>query len=318
MHVKLADVDNDGDLDLLGFIQYTNRNGDGYRFVVCRNDGSGLFALPSQPVPIANGFLPPAIGDFDGDGDLDVLVLTDNNTVGTVGLFSNDGSGSFSHSNGYDVTMGPEPKKLAVGDIDGDNDLDLMVVCIDGLPFTRTVYVRRNDGTGHFTSEPNIPNGNHKGLTLADVDADGDLDCVTVDAVSFNNGTGTFSVPGLRATPDSQLGGVVDLDGDGDLDRIILATSYFGAEITYQLNQPLVTAAARPRSTNLFAISPNPAKTSFTLSGAIAGQQVQLFNTQGQLVAEPKPAAGGVLPFALPPGLYVVRSGGQAQKLVVE
>ncbi|WP_174805428.1 FG-GAP-like repeat-containing protein, partial [Hymenobacter sp. UV11] len=63
-----------------------------------------------------------AVGDVDGDGDLDLLAA--NNTGSSVSVRLNDGSGSFGGT--QDVTVGYNPTSVAVGDVDGDGDLDLL------------------------------------------------------------------------------------------------------------------------------------------------------------------------------------------------
>ena len=63
-----------------------------------------------------------AVGDVDGDGDLDFL--TANNGSDNVSVRLNDGSGNFSGTT--NVGVGSQPVSVAFGDVDGDGDLDLL------------------------------------------------------------------------------------------------------------------------------------------------------------------------------------------------
>ncbi|NRA58436.1 MAG: VCBS repeat-containing protein, partial [Phycisphaerales bacterium] len=62
-----------------------------------------------------------AIGDLDGDGDLDLAVA--NSVSHNVGVMLNNGDGSFAGAAHYSTGRGPY--SVAVGDLDGDGDADL-------------------------------------------------------------------------------------------------------------------------------------------------------------------------------------------------
>ena len=63
-----------------------------------------------------------AVGDVDGDGDLDFLAANYNSA--TVSVRLNDGSGNFTGTT--EVGVGSDPISVAVGDVDGDGDLDFL------------------------------------------------------------------------------------------------------------------------------------------------------------------------------------------------
>ena len=85
-----------------------------------------------------------ALGDMDGDGDLDVL--TANSGANTVSIRLNDGTGSF--GGGTDFGVGTYPYGMAVGDVDGDGDLDVLTANYGASGTGNTVSVRLNNGTG--------------------------------------------------------------------------------------------------------------------------------------------------------------------------
>jgi hypothetical protein len=195
--------------------------------------GTGAFSGGSDP-GVGNNPYSVALGDVDGDGDLDLL--TANAGSNTVSVRLNDGAGNF--SGGSDPGVGSAPYSVAVGDVDGDGDLDLLTANAG----SNTVSVRLNDGAGHFSggSNPSVGSGPY-GVALGDVDGDGDLDLLAANydsntvSVRLNDGAGTFS-GGSNPSVGSGPYGVAlgDVDGDGDLD--LLAANDNSSTISVRLN----------------------------------------------------------------------------------
>ena len=161
--------------------------------------------------------------------------------------------------------VGYEPQVLALGDVNGDGHLDLLVANIDG----GTVSVRLNSGLGNFTApaanpEPAVGSG-PSSLVLGDVDGDGDLDFVTANVVDntlsvrLNDGLGGFTAPATNPNPavgTYPLGlALGDVDGDGDLDLVVANRG--DNTVSTRLNNGLgsFTAPAGPAS---FAVGDFP------------------------------------------------------------
>jgi len=178
-----------------------------------------------------------AVGDVDGDGDLD---LVEGGHHDTNEIYLNDGTGNFPTQRGH----GCSPSygwtwSVALADVDGDGDLDLVTG-----DFGRENYVCLNDGAGNFSIHQVFGTGSDDTMSVAvgDMDGDGDLDIVAgndgPNAVYLNDGTGSDDTPPPPPTPtpippppwpsrDFGTGSdgttsvaVGDLDGDGDLDII--------------------------------------------------------------------------------------------------
>ena len=194
--------------------------------------------LGTEPAEVAGGNTGLGLGDLDGDGDLDLLAV---NPQGSV-LLRNDGTGSLSDDGALTVDGGrpPAANAVALGDLDGDGDLDAWLGRLTG----REDLVLLNDGTGAFTSSP-IPGSTQESFTgsLGDLDGDGDLDLFVAryapeldpedilngtlqgdgNAVYLGDGTGAFTEAPDALPEDviddlSFLGSLADLDEDGDLD----------------------------------------------------------------------------------------------------
>jgi hypothetical protein len=124
--IAVGDSDNDGDQDVL--ISGMNASGE----VITKlylNDGSGNFTLFAN-TPFSNVWLGEnAFADFDNDGDLDVFVLGSgptglgNNDI-VANIYENQGSNTFVLS---DSLIGAYLSSSAIGDVDGDLGLDLVI-----------------------------------------------------------------------------------------------------------------------------------------------------------------------------------------------
>ena len=121
--VIFGDVDNDGDQDVwAGQRNYENK--------LLLNDGTGVFSDSGQVLDVSRLTGQPrrttggAFGDFDADGDLDILEMTRNRQLKRI--WSNDGTGIFTVA---DITgSGRYTPDVAVGDVDGDGDLDFFFI----------------------------------------------------------------------------------------------------------------------------------------------------------------------------------------------
>lgn len=219
--IDWGDFDADGDLDLV--IAGENENGNPTTKIY-RNEGGGTFTEIGAGLKDVGVEGPSANwGDFDGDGDLDLLVTGADHNSETARIYRNEGGGTFSEI-GADLT-GVYRSSSDWGDFDGDGDLDLVVTG----NFRTNIY--RNEGGGTFTEiEAGLTNVDAGSSDWGDFDADGDLDLVIsgdsrqgfATKLYRNRGEGTFT------EVDAGLTGVVfsssdwgDFDGDGDLDLVI-------------------------------------------------------------------------------------------------
>ena len=223
-----ADVDVDGDLDLLV------PNHGGSTVSVRLNNGAAVFAGGAE-VPV--GLHPTAVAaaDVDGDGDLDLLSA--NYDANTVSVRLNAGSGSFGQ--GTEVPVGANPTDVAVGDVDNDGDLDLLTANLVG----NTLSVRLNSGQGTFTGNTELMTGLAPvNLAVGDVDNDGDLDLLCANIIgqsasinlARNDGTGQFTVSGIPVSGDAYDIALADVDADNDLD--LLSTSQNNNWVAVSLN----------------------------------------------------------------------------------
>jgi hypothetical protein len=110
--ITTADVDNDGDLDLLLV-------SDGSANLYLR-DAVGEIYVKQQTFSSIEGYM-GGFADLDNDGDLDLIFAGDER------IFLNDGTGTFVSGQSVPVSEIVDPRAIAFADIDSDGDLDFAI-----------------------------------------------------------------------------------------------------------------------------------------------------------------------------------------------
>ncbi|MFH1723823.1 MAG: FG-GAP-like repeat-containing protein [Elusimicrobiota bacterium] len=211
--------------------------GKTHYFAITTKDGAGLRSELSNPTTAyayvlavegsARDSQGLAWGDYDGDGDLD-LVVANPNAAHQDQLFTNEGGGVFTQSV---LAGGCTSQSFAWGDYDNDGDLDLAAARTDS-----DSALLRNDGGTFIEVDPNPlggSGGDTWGVAWGDYDNDGDLDLAFAnsnvseyDFIARNDGGGSFSTFTVAGTTGVSRGVAWgDYDNDGDLDLAIAADS---------------------------------------------------------------------------------------------
>ena len=178
--VAWGDYDNDGHLDLV----IAGTGPSGLVAAIWRNDGAGNFTDIGAPLPGMDlGFT--AWGDYDNDGDLDLLFGGDSSSIegAIVRIYRNDG-GTLTNANAG--LQGLLWASAAWGDYDNDGDLDVMVLGYEPVAQVRRSTLYRNDA-GTFVDSGATFHDLYLGtLSWMDYDDDGDLDLL----LAGNSGAG--------------------------------------------------------------------------------------------------------------------------------
>lgn len=170
--------------------------------------------------------------DVDNDSDVDLLIMGRNvDFINIANLYINDGEGNYSLDQGSNIE-GLSSGGLSFGDIDNDNDLDLIVTGRNTSMARRTeLYL--NDGSGVFTVQSQVQFESVAGskVELGDLNNDGLLDVVLIGFtgseaetnVYLNAGNATFTEVST-IFEDVFLGDIAIFDADNDTDNDVLIT----------------------------------------------------------------------------------------------
>ncbi len=180
--IAFSDVNGDGHNDVL-----ITGNSTGRIAKLYTNDGLGNFTemtgTPFEGVDLGS----IAFSDVDGDNDQDVLITGENRSrEATAKLYTNDGLGKFTEMTGTPFE-GVIHSSIAFSDVDGDNDLDVLITGRNGSgDDIATLYI--NDGLGSFTEKNGLPFVGVAGSSIAfsDVNSDGYDDVLITGRNSSN------------------------------------------------------------------------------------------------------------------------------------
>src|ERR1035441_8536442 len=188
-----------------------------------------------------------AVGDFNGDGKLDVVSINSGGAEFELDVAIGNGDGTFQYpivQNVFSISQ-PTPYAIAVGDFNGDGRLDLALWGISGPGNTSEVVIFLGNGNGtlKYSNTYAAPNSTDlypgsNSLFVADFNGDGKLDLAALTPyngvfIFLGNGDGTFKPavgystvdPNYPSKTDAVGMAVGDLNGDGKLDIAVTENS---------------------------------------------------------------------------------------------
>jgi hypothetical protein len=248
--VSLADVDDDGDVDIAAVDEDT--------LYIFLNEGFAFNVDDAEEYDLDNEVdaIDVATGDFDGDGDVDVVALNPEDR--TLSVLHGDGTGLFTDaelklstvvdSNEEDQV----PGDFAVADLDEDSIDDVVVINFGDFTDQQVLVLSsalqdRSGLSGPFAGT---------GVALANFDEDDHIDAILLsqsEGASFLVGDGSRS--GFADISPLPIGGVNDgraiaagdIDGDDKPDFVVLDVA--GTRIEVAINQGVVVPTPTPTAT---------------------------------------------------------------------
>jgi hypothetical protein len=324
-----TDIDNDGVVDL-----FVAKCGCDPADLLMLNSGTGTFTNVAPSLGLADGHQSwsSAWGDFDNDGDMDVLIGASSGVVHK--LLYNNGDGTFTAAppdNGMDLWTGQSIEWTA-HDFNNDGWVDIL----------GGGALHYNNGDGTFSHDPNAPpNG-----PIGDMNNDGFLDICNGGGYQRNNGNsnnwirinpqGTIcnrDAIGARVTVTSALGTQIrDIRSGDGFSHMSFIGAHFGLgtdtevdevsihwpngtvesfknpaiNTTHVIVQSTFTAISEAAG-NGFSIAPNPALDLIMLTGAEPNSSYSVVDASGRTVLAGRTVNGRVAVQSLSPGAYVLR-----------
>ena len=230
--IVVGDFNNDGKLDLAIASTYaTSPSTNAGILTILLGNGDGTFTTTVSTLPAFNYGL--VIGDFNGDGNSDLVLVIP--TTCQIDVLLGKGDGTF-------AALPPRPGcpvRMAAGDFNGDGKLDLALLPSSNV-FTGDFTVIHGNGDGTFDAGTTfgVPGAYQlTGILVADVNGDGKPDLIASDGIRLtmnillNNGNGSFvSLPSISGVVAQAAG---DFNGDGVVDFLVgdragLVTFYLG------------------------------------------------------------------------------------------
>ncbi|WP_111708810.1 CRTAC1 family protein [Lutibacter citreus] len=264
------DYDHDGDLDLFKTTSSFN--------IVYRNNGDGTFKNISNTINFSgkanSNSVDAAFGDFDDDGDIDLLVINSNESAS---LFSNQREGRFKNlTDKSGIKDNLNSSNVSVGDYNNDGFLDLFITSLkDG----GTLFENKGEGKFEKVKKSGKMENSLKGVKaydskFFDFDNDGFLDIIVAGESEItgkrglqlfhNDGKNEFSNVSHLLPEDTKSAKqltLLDYNNDGDLDLIItgLDGGVFllrndGGSINHYVNVKLVGLRNGSAKNNYFGI----------------------------------------------------------------
>jgi hypothetical protein len=256
--VVVGDFNADGHLDL-AVLNNFSPNGT---LSILLGNGDGTFQHARSYGVGSNSGTMMAVGDFNSDGHLDIVI---NTGIILYGKVDRNGTFTFQAAQPY----GAGGSAVAVGDFNGDGKLDIVVsnpTSLSGPPTANTVGILLGNGDGTFQPAQYYDAGfDPTSVVVGDFNGDGQLDLAVTNyftpngtvSVLLGNGDGTFQAGQISLVDsDPDFAAAADFNNDGARDLAVVTATQFGGGGT--LNTLLGNGNGTFQAAQSYQVGPDP------------------------------------------------------------
>lgn len=272
--INRGDFNNDGIPDI---VVGNNGGTNSYGVSVLLGVGDGTFQSPRNAA-FGEGAFDMTVGDFNGDGKLDVALAGYNSpTQNIIQILLGNGDGTFTNGQTINLPANQGITGIATGDFNNDGKLDLAYVTTT----TNNIYFYKGAGNGTFTSAGSKAVGNNTSMVqirTGDFNRDGKVDLMVSDYgslyVLWNTGNFTFNPVTVASASAGVFGTPVDVNQDSYTDLIASEQNCSGQNCTTSFTVLLGSASKNFTASATVDLGPTYAGFSGTTAADINGDGI--------------------------------------------
>ncbi len=315
--VDIADVDGDGDKDILISVRDLN---DVFVADVFLNDGNAIFTPSGSTVLAPVLFGAVKFVDVESDGDADIIISGEQEDESQITkLYLNDGDGNYTAAPNMDFVQ-INADDISVADTDNDGDMDVLMSGSFGIEPVSFLYI--NDGSGNFSelASANLQQTFSGKNTFADLDNDGDQDIIIIGSqdgglpniynIVYENLSNNEFIP-VDTIGGEYIPAMIVDDFNGDELADVIIQGFADRTNVYWNNSTVTSIFDDLTETSSLSIFPNPSSGELTvdLENDISMFDLKIYTSGGQLAYEQSNVSGTKteLQLDLLAGIYIVR-----------
>jgi hypothetical protein len=333
LNIALADLDNDGDIDVftteayVGHVFYKNvGTSETPEFADGQLNPFGLELNPNHGYGRVN------FADMDNDGDLDLIVSEHDDLLYSENIGTPEAPQFGPQTTNPFGIMAETYLTISLADMDNDGDLDLLASGYDSFVYYENIGSVEEASFGEVQVAPfNLSDSNYGNVCTVDFDSDGDLDLITsetgffpnIGAVSnffYRENVGTPESPSFGEAVEDPFGlnfiepilpymSCADMDNDGDMDFLSLEYSFseYSGTMRYYENLSMVSSVNVLPNDLTVQVFPTSTEDNIMIESNYSPTSIEVLDLTGRRLLVEKQATSNLSLNNLSSGAYFIK-----------